>query len=757
METNKDKQAEQIKATLPAHAKRALITQILLLLFAIGVIYTAMDSLDHAQGESLITREATRLTLVSHKVEDTYQSATDTSRGLWHALQSLTTTHDWDPKSESAPPFLNESSELFGHFFEAVPVVEAVQLIDRTGREWLALQRDLSTDESSVAADPQNLLAEPFFQEILVNAEKPVQISSVGSESMKLTPFRPFFRLTRNLTDRHGNLIAFLVVKVDLSAAYQLIKELSTENQVEIYGVTSSGLVVGASGRVKDWSFAAQNNKPELNLPTQEPQLWESLVANGEGSRQTDDGVYNFKAFKFGEEINKAANAGSRGFHGGVFQWINEDVLYAGTMMHSVRGFVILVILIVAVLAVMYNQARVRRFAYEAQQERHRAESMLSELRAEQVRRDRMLSIVSHEIRTPVSSIAMLTNTDPSEFLSHRDTLKRLSDHVLKLLTTLRLVSRPYLRQDIHIERTNVADVVAEALGQSASVVTSSDMSVSYDINPVVCRDLRTDRFRVVSAISNIIRNACLHSGGSRIWISAEIIDAVDLKDCDKLKIIIEDDGKGISDERKAELFQPFVRGETSAPGMGLGLHIVKTWMEEIKSTVACTDSPRGGARFEMVIPLEAAFNLKRDSEEEIKHALQLQALAKQRLSYMRVLIVEDDNLLRKMTGKLIEKQARSVTLTKNGREGLETFKKESFDLILTDYFMPVMDGRDMIKEIRKLNHEIIIVGVTAATIGAEIEELMEAGADAVLSKPLDIADVPDALAALIQEGRLPL
>ena len=104
------------------------------------------------------------------------------------------------------------------------------------------------------------------------------------------------------------------------------------------------------------------------------------------------------------------------------------------------------------------------------------------------------------------------------------------------------------------------------------------------------------------------------------------------------------------------------------------------------------------------------------------------------------MLLVEDDRLLQRVTARLLEKHFDiTIKLASNGIEALEAMAETPIDLIVTDYFMPEMNGRDFIRRVRGDGNETPILALTAATIGEEQEDLIQAGANMVLAKPIDL------------------
>jgi len=113
----------------------------------------------------------------------------------------------------------------------------------------------------------------------------------------------------------------------------------------------------------------------------------------------------------------------------------------------------------------------------------------------------------------------------------------------------------------------------------------------------------------------------------------------------------------------------------------------------------------------------------------------------------LRVLYVEDEITLRNITVSSIESIIGTITVADNGKEGLEKFNNEEFDIIITDLSMPVMDGISMIKEIRKINTTIPIIVTTAfGSQNEEVEKLHKIGMSAYIMKPIDIMKLVQAI-----------
>ena len=112
----------------------------------------------------------------------------------------------------------------------------------------------------------------------------------------------------------------------------------------------------------------------------------------------------------------------------------------------------------------------------------------------------------------------------------------------------------------------------------------------------------------------------------------------------------------------------------------------------------------------------------------------------------LHVLLVEDNPLVAEVTQSRLNKIFANVTLARNGEDALTMAQENQPDLLITDLFMPKMEGDQLIRALKKLDHDYVMIGLTAAAVGNDMERFREAGADLVMSKPLD----SDALIAFL-------
>ena len=162
-----------------------------------------------------------------------------------------------------------------------------------------------------------------------------------------------------------------------------------------------------------------------------------------------------------------------------------------------------------------------------------------------------------------------------------------------------------------------------------------------------------------------------------------------------------------------------------------MGLAIARDWMTSLSGSINYFPSDHGGAGFLLTLKAEPATQQMLEPQDLV---------ARQPFKDKHILLLEDDELIRTLSSEYLEKLGAEITVAGDGAEGLALFEQvgKQFDLIITDYFMPKLDGAEFIKLVRQQDTNIPIVAVTAATLGQEKTILENAGADLVIGKPMD-------------------
>lgn len=351
-------------------------------------------------------------------------------------------------------------------------------------------------------------------------------------------------------------------------------------------------------------------------------------------------------------------------------------------------------------------------------------------------KRDLLYATVAHELRTPVASISMMASEDNVEEWSARQKdIQKLCRDLIHTLDDMRRLVNPNLGREVQLEPFQIPELM-QAVATSVSAYTATT-GVKFALKINLPEELKTityqsDLYRLKIVLANLIKNACLHAEASNVLFSVQVNHS---NEGEEFIWSVVDDGKGIPIEKIETLFQPLERGHTQAKGTGMGMYIAKTWIQEIGGELSFVPGSQG-AQFNVHLAMQKVPELQENPRSQLGH-LNEEAVDT-RLLALRVLMVEDEPMLRMIGQKVLSKVFSKVDLASNGQEALDKISAQEYDLILTDYFMPEMNGLEMVKHLRENGCSSLIVGITAATLGTEKKDLQAAGADIVFSKPLN-------------------
>lgn len=366
----------------------------------------------------------------------------------------------------------------------------------------------------------------------------------------------------------------------------------------------------------------------------------------------------------------------------------------------------------------------------------------IEELQSANRKRNQMYGIIAHELRTPASTIHMLgVNDSDQSWVEHRSEVVSATNELLHSIDDMRMIVNPDLKRPLRRESFTIPGLAKSIDRAVASTISStklkyrSSVFASSELSEVT---FSSDLYRIKVAVTNLVRNACLHSGGTTVELELSVYRAAD-PDQITLEVVVRDDGQGIEQEQSERLFDPFVRGNTGAEGTGLGLHIARSWIEELDGYLKYNPI-EVGSEFELGVPITM---VRIDPSADPVPTDDYKTTAP--LEGMRILFVEDELMLRMIGGRLLTGLGAQVDLAENGEIALEMFAT-GYDLVLTDYYMPEKDGEELIREIRDRNPTTPIIAVTAATLGDQAELLKNAGANYVMHKPLTTEGLLNAL-----------
>ena len=380
------------------------------------------------------------------------------------------------------------------------------------------------------------------------------------------------------------------------------------------------------------------------------------------------------------------------------------------------------------------------------------AEALQSAERASKAKTD-FLSNMSHDIRTPMNAIIGITTLmknelhQPEKLAEHLGKLESSGQLLLGIINNILDMSRIESgKTTLNVEKMNLSQqirqldsIIRQQAGQSRQTFTV-ETRLQHE-------NVLADPNRLNQVLMNILSNAVKYTpnGGH---IRFEVDELPRNEHYARYRFVVQDDGIGMSADYQKTLFDPFTREEKSGTnkvqGTGLGMAITKSIVDLMGGSINVESATGKGTRFEVVLefPIDA----------EADHAQQVQALPEEAeetspLSGMKFLCAEDNAINAEILEMLLETKGASCTICPNGQEIVDAFanvKPGEYDMILMDVQMPVMDGLEATRRIRNgenpLGRVIPILAMTANAFLEDMQKSKEAGMDAHLSKPVDIA-----------------
>jgi len=367
------------------------------------------------------------------------------------------------------------------------------------------------------------------------------------------------------------------------------------------------------------------------------------------------------------------------------------------------------------------------------------------------------LAAMSHEIRTPMNGVLGITeilattplNSEQTNYLkvirNSGRTLLRIIDDILdfakieahKLSVVNRAFDLPGLIDEVHVLfRTKAKEIAV-------------NFTVSFECN--LPRKLIGDPDRIKQILFNLLGNAFKFTQQGEIRLSVNCIEIPD-RNSIEVELTVTDTGIGISTENQTRLFQEFSQvGEATQHirGTGLGLVITRNLLALMGGSITVSSEIGKGSTFCARIPLRYEMTDVIEKSIELPQ-MQPDTYANHR---PRVLVVEDNDVNQLISKAMLERLQCEVAMVCNGAEAIDAFTSTSrtFDLILMDCNMPVMDGFEATRRIRALEQQekltpVPIVALTAHALDHIKQECFAAGMDGHLSKPFDVAQLDKVL-----------
>ncbi len=371
------------------------------------------------------------------------------------------------------------------------------------------------------------------------------------------------------------------------------------------------------------------------------------------------------------------------------------------------------------------------------------------------------LSDMSHDIRTPMNAIIGLINLleknadDKERFHKHLRDLKLSSEHLLELINNVLDMSRIESgKTELDLEEFNIRTLLEEVNSVYRTQAALKGLLVEEEIT-VPEKRYEGDSVRVKKVLLNLLSNAVKYTPeGGRVHLSTRSL-GITANGYEMLEFKIEDNGYGMSKEFVDIIFQPFSREKNTTisgiSGTGLGMAIVKNLVELMNGNVYVESEIGKGSTFTVQIPFR--------SVSEVEEKLPSEKLAGSvSLEGLRILVVEDYELNAEILMELLSMEGVQCDYAENGKIALERFEaseENTYDMILMDVKMPVMDGYEAATAIRAGTHPraktVPIVALTANAFKEDIQHALDAGMNEHIAKPVRVDKIKAAASRLVK------
>ena len=404
-------------------------------------------------------------------------------------------------------------------------------------------------------------------------------------------------------------------------------------------------------------------------------------------------------------------------------------------------------------LPLIYQRLYLRTLRTSEEKQANLLQSRAQLMRA-QVVKDNFIALLSHELRTPMNAIIGFSDLlrqdlkDQPRALEMADLVKQSSDHLLTVINDVldfSLLQRGQLI--VQHEPFELMVTVRAAFNLFLQRVNSMNIVYSLQAGPDLPVFVLSDRHRLMQVLVNLLGNAIKFTHQGEVTLKVE-------RQADKLVFSVTDTGIGIPPKRIEKIFERFEQASDDTAsvygGNGLGLSISRQLVQLLGGHIAADSQPGVGSRFWFELPLVSA-------DQTLKPVDDDSGISRLQSFGVRFLVVDDSAVNRMLACQVVKSHWPQATLVQagNGQEALDALRGQTFDMVLMDMLMPVMDGIEATHKLRTEwpapQRDVPVLALTANVNTEDHQRCMEVGINALVLKPFERLK----LCALIEEQLL--
>ncbi len=445
-----------------------------------------------------------------------------------------------------------------------------------------------------------------------------------------------------------------------------------------------------------------------------------------------------------------------------ALMWFIKSVLEAADQgnLHGViiqKGIALAVMVMLGVAVMLYTQDTLRKRHNQLERDKIHAEESSKA-------KSQFLFNISHDIRTPMNAIlgyTHLARQEPDIPENVKDYIEKIDVSGKHLLTLINDILDMSLiesgKLELRNDKANIVETVTTAYDMFKVQMEEKKINYALDISGISHPCAVFDSNRLLRVILNLLSNANKFTpDGGSVYVGLTEGEA-DSENRAVYSLTVRDSGIGMNKEFTETIFEAFARERTATvsktQGTGLGMSITKNIVDAMGGTIQLKTAPGQGTEF--VIGLHFA-----PCEEELQDMQKEQAKTVIDFSGKRVLLAEDMAINRQIATKLLSRLGVEVEAAENGQAAVDKLTSHpagTYDAILMDIQMPVMDGFEATAAIRALDDPALsavpIIAVTANASDDDAKKARESGMNSHIAKPIDPSELSDTLAAILLDS----
>ena len=360
-----------------------------------------------------------------------------------------------------------------------------------------------------------------------------------------------------------------------------------------------------------------------------------------------------------------------------------------------------------------------------------------------------LLAGVAHELNNPLSvvvgqaTLLMEGSTEPKT-VARADKIFKAADRCARIVKSFLALAR---RKPPEHKKVNLNEVVSASLELLGYQIRNADVEINLKLDPALPAIIG-DGDQLTQVVTNLVLNAAQAMDGCAAPRRITLESGIDATGQVNLKVM--DTGPGVPADIKSKIFEPFFTTKAPKGGTGVGLALCLNIVASHGGQITVEPTPGGGASFIITLPVMA--QAADDAPEATNKALP--ALADK----LRILLVDDEVEIAQTLADLLEPEGHTVDLAANGAIAFAKLQKNTFDVIISDLRMPVMDGPTLYKTLAQalpvyLNR---IIYVTGDTLSAHVQSFLSEHPVLVVEKPYRLVDIHHAIEEILKKAQHP-